>query len=301
MSISIHEYLSDVSVGTPASYARLTLFPLRVYSSSTLDYLLVDEAAQTRQIIVEETQDGGSVPRVRVRSTSDRLVFVPDGTTLVGGKQDRTVNVSVLLAPKSETNVPVSCIERGRWSSETMELSPAEHSDFRMRAKMCLGVAGSLGETDDAYVEQGTMWDDVDSALGHCQAKSVTQDYHAGFGTWQQQISEYEANLPCPLNAEGVAVCLDGHEMAIDLFDGATTLRSLWARLCRSYAFGALRDQSKQMLIPTSQVSCDKSPARKSARSRQWASGLLGPCERMKPSAPRWCTKAICPFVAVCQ
>jgi hypothetical protein len=38
-----------------------------------------------------------------------------DGEQLVGAKQNRILNMTVLVAAETEVTIPVSCVERGRW------------------------------------------------------------------------------------------------------------------------------------------------------------------------------------------
>jgi hypothetical protein len=57
---------------------------------------------------------------------------------------------------------------------------------------------------------------------------------------WQQELADYEAHLPAPEGACGVAVEVDGRLQAVDLFDKPGTLRKLWPGLVRGYVLATL-------------------------------------------------------------
>jgi hypothetical protein len=51
-----------------------------------------------------------------MRNVGDRPALLIDGEHLEGAKQNRVLNVTVLVAARRDTVVPVSCVEQGRWS-----------------------------------------------------------------------------------------------------------------------------------------------------------------------------------------
>jgi flavodoxin len=110
------ETISDLSMGKPQSAGALTMVPLSGNPAAALSYLLVDEALAKKEVVVEEVSEGGTVPEIRLTNFSEKTVLVVDGTELVGAKQNRIVNASFLLPPKSVTKIPVSCVEQGRWN-----------------------------------------------------------------------------------------------------------------------------------------------------------------------------------------
>lgn len=58
---------------------------------------------------VTELEDGAEVPELQLPDTSELPVLLVDGEMLLGGKQNRTLNLSVLCAQGAVTNLPVSC------------------------------------------------------------------------------------------------------------------------------------------------------------------------------------------------
>jgi hypothetical protein len=243
MTANIRALLSELSTEPPISHKRLRIIPLRLKNTSDLEYLPLDESS-TALVTVEESSASGSVPELRVRNRAKTRVFIPDGSTLIGAKQNRVVNLSVMVAPDSVTAIPVSCVERGRWQFLSPHFEHGACADSPLRAMMCAGTTDSLKRTGKVHVDQGMVWNHVEAMLGRAGARSPTRAYHALYENWHQELADYEARLRMPDQAFGVAVAIDGKLEAVDLFDKPSTLHKLWQRLARSYIVAALCPQA---------------------------------------------------------
>jgi hypothetical protein len=240
----LRDLLPDLAVDKPAEYQNVRIHPLRCGNSSNLDYLTLEDDTVNQSVTLEETSGGGTVSRLQVRNRSPQRVFVLDGTTLVGSKQNRVVNLSLLLAPESVTIIPVSCLERGRWRYTSHKFNHSWPCDVRLRSKMCSGTTASLKRFKQVQVDQAEVWAHVDNMLGAAGASSPTIAYHAAYAQWDEKLCDYQAHLSLPQDASGVAVEVDGGLEALDLFDKAETLRKLWPQLVRSYSMAAINSQA---------------------------------------------------------
>ena len=81
--------------------------------------LTLEEALRNGKVQVRET---GNVNSLEIENLGDQPVFVQAGDIVKGGKQDRTLTVSLLLPPKSG-RMPIAsfCVEHGRWSPRAAE------------------------------------------------------------------------------------------------------------------------------------------------------------------------------------
>ena len=91
------------------------------------------------------------------------MALLMDGEEIVGAKQDRALNTTVLLAPKSRTMIPVSCVEMGRWhySSKTFE-SHSRTMNADMRKSKSMSVNEHLNRTGRFTADQGQVWYEID-------------------------------------------------------------------------------------------------------------------------------------------
>ena len=79
-------------------------------------------------LTVQEVSEGGSVPELLVDNMGDIRVLFIEGEELVGPKQNRILNTSILVAAKSKTKIPVSCVEHGRWGYKSKFFGSAVHT-----------------------------------------------------------------------------------------------------------------------------------------------------------------------------
>ena len=80
-----------------------------------LEYVLAAKAMADKTLVVEEVSREGSVPTLLVTNHLEMPVLILEGDLLIGGKQNRLSNSSVLIPKKTKMPLPVSCVEHGRW------------------------------------------------------------------------------------------------------------------------------------------------------------------------------------------
>ena len=74
------------------------------------------------------------MPELMVENKGDMRVLFIEGEELVGAKQNRILNTSILVPAKSKTKIPVSCVERGRWRYHSPMF---RHRAARIRRPAC--------------------------------------------------------------------------------------------------------------------------------------------------------------------
>jgi hypothetical protein len=100
--------------GSALSVDGLVVIPLVGTKAVKARYVLLEEALQRGRLTISEVDEGGQVPYLRAVNQGPRPVLIHDGEELVGAKQNRIANVTVLVGV-GERIIPVSCVEAGRW------------------------------------------------------------------------------------------------------------------------------------------------------------------------------------------
>ena len=104
----LNQYLDQIKIGGKQVYKNLALFPLLSGQAVSLDYLTLDEALNDGVVEVSEVSEGGHVPDLKVVNKAPRMILILDGEELVGAKQNRIVNTTILVAAHSTLVIPVS-------------------------------------------------------------------------------------------------------------------------------------------------------------------------------------------------
>ena len=115
MEGTLRALVSKVEVSEPVSVDGLQVFGLKINGQSGLSYTTLDEALGSDALDVTEVDEHGHVPTLRVTNKGDTWVFLMAGEHLIGAKQDRVLNTSMMADRRSQMNVDVSCVEQGRW------------------------------------------------------------------------------------------------------------------------------------------------------------------------------------------
>ena len=119
--------LASITLGPAVVIDNLTMFPLLRTGANpaSLEYSVLDEALAAGVAEITEVSEHGSVPELKFVNRGPKPVLLVDGEELLGAKQNRIVNLTILVAANSALTIPVSCVEAGRWRSSSRAFTSA--------------------------------------------------------------------------------------------------------------------------------------------------------------------------------
>ena len=244
---NVLEGLGGVEVGGVRQAAGLQVFGLKWSAGDGHDYATLDEALEKQMLDISEVDAGGRVPTLKLVNKSERMVFLMAGEELVGGKQNRVLNASMMVPAKGEMPIPVTCVERGRWGYKSSRFSSgttSSHSHLRMM--MSKQITGSYKAVGTPKSDQGAVWSEVARKMDKMGSRSSSDALHDLFADYSKKLDELVGTFPLPEGSNGAAFAISGKIVGADLFDKPSTLRKLWSKLVRSYAADALEEPGEK-------------------------------------------------------
>ncbi len=239
---SISEELKSITVGDPTHFGNLTIFPLLrpCPEREHPGYLLLDEAIAQGTARVTEL-GGGSVPEICFENRAEMPVLLLDGEELIGAKQNRTVNLTVLAPAKQTIVIPVSCVEAGRWRMEALDFQPARHVMYsRVRAARAAQVTCSMATSGSRRSDQSAVWEEIAANSERLGGASPTQAMSALYDRHAISIEAYLRAFAWTERQAGLLFGIGRQTLGLDLLDHPETMRKFFSKLLRSYALDAV-------------------------------------------------------------
>jgi hypothetical protein len=227
--------------GTDVTFESLTIVRLLGTSSSEPDYDTLDAALARGTLQITEVTESGHVPEIKVRNHGQRPVLIIDGEELVGAKQNRTVNLSILIPAAADVIVPVTCVEARRWSHRSRSFAASPRTHFAAgRAAKSAQVSESLLRAGVARADQSQVWDEIAQKSARLQAYSETSAMSDIFEHQADTVESFVRGLPVAEHQVGAVFILNGEPKGIDLFDNPRTFSALITKIVRGYALDAI-------------------------------------------------------------
>lgn len=241
MEESVKGYLEQVKIGRGQSCKNLTVFPLLSDYSVGLDFLLLDEALACGALAVEEVSKTGSVPELKVVNNSRQMVLILDGEELVGAKQNRIVNTTILVGAMSELVIPVSCVEQGRWSYDSPRFGSRERVlSPSIRAMKADQVRYSLRAANEYRSDQGVIWNEIAEKAARRGAESPSMAMSAIYDKEMPTIEEYVREFSLVDAQVGAIFAINGQVVGLDSLGKAEPFARVFKKLLASYALDAV-------------------------------------------------------------
>ncbi len=120
----------------------------------------IEEAVAAGSVVVDEV-GSGIVSRLLLHNLGDRPVLLVDGEQLVGAKQNRILNTTILVPARTKLEIPVACVEQGRWGRSLGAMTPAETLFPEARRAHAEAVTRSVRQRGAHEADQMLVWQQV--------------------------------------------------------------------------------------------------------------------------------------------
>ncbi len=238
---SIAQRLDRIAIGENQQFKNLTMFPLLDNEPCEADYLLLEEALESGAAHVTEVVESGSVPELKFVNEADKPVLLLDGEELVGAKQNRIINLTLLVAAKATIVIPVSCVEQGRWRADSSKFSAAKRTHFATgRARKANRVSESMNRSGSRRTDQSEVWEDIEVKFRRMQTDSPTRAAAAMYEKNRAGLDDFEKAFTPADNQTGALFAINGKAIGFDLFDSSKPFKTMISSLVQSYALDAI-------------------------------------------------------------
>ncbi len=222
----------EASLGPAQHHENLTIFPILAEKERELPYLLMADALALGILTIGE-KNGGDVPLLLATNAGVESILILDGEQLIGAKQNRMTNRSILLPAESITEIPVSCMEHGRWHFQGDHFASApQHAPSKVRRKAREVEAdasyaaesrgpGARSSYRDLSAAQSMVWDEIrgfEEKLGSTSdtgaLDSIYESRRGQMGPWIQAfpsvpgqigLMAFQGKVPLAMDAVGSA------------------------------------------------------------------------------------------------
>lgn len=242
------EYVrSRLTVGEPDVAGPLAVFPV-FGAEPTVSYVAFAQV-HGAGMQVKEREGAADVNDLLVLNSTALNVLLYEGEEVLGAQQNRTFDVSVLVAAGARLTVPVSCVEAGRWdgSRHGEGFAPAPQAAYpalrrmknaQARASAALGL--------DARADQSAVWGEIARKSARHGARSQTDAMHDVFVHRRDRLDRLQRAVKLRSGQCGALGALGGRLDVFDLVSRAEVFAVLHGPLVQGYALDALEHRSRK-------------------------------------------------------
>jgi hypothetical protein len=225
-----------IQLGEPVEHRGVVVAPLFPRLKPRAEYATLEEALPLG-FRVAEVDAAGSVPELVAVNPLGSNVLLYDGEELLGAKQNRILNVTVLVAAQSETRIPVSCVEEGRWHVRSFYFGAARHAAYpELRRRKAERLSAAPLERGAA---QGEVWQALAEKAGRLGVHSPTGAQADVFAARERDLGLLRGAFPLQPGQSGALLAL-GDRLCLDYVSRPEAFARLYPKLLEGYLLDAL-------------------------------------------------------------
>ncbi len=220
-------------------YRNMEVIPVRINRNGHNDYLTLKRGISAGFVEITECEVS-TVGTVLARNKANVPLVLIDGDEIVGAKQNRIMNRSLIVPPLTTMEVSVSCTEQGRWHYDrTGDRAHFDYSDIAADFSTRRNKAHDLYENDSC---QSTVWNSIHDLERKTSFRSRTSALHDNFINLRSKLDGYLKNFHVDYGQCGAIFIINGEIKGLELFANPSIYHDYHEKIFRSYIMEAIVD-----------------------------------------------------------
>jgi hypothetical protein len=241
---ALQDHLAEpLRLGDPDVHGPLAVFP--IFGPAPRAAYLSFAHGRAHGAAIKELENGASVNDLLVLNPTDHAILLYEGEEVLGAQQNRTFDVSVLVGARSQLQVPVSCVEAGRWEGGRHDesFSPAPQAAYpALRSMKNRAARASVAAGTGPRALQGEVWAEVADRSARMNVQSDTGAMHDIYDNRRGRLDEFLAAISLHPAQTGALVLIAGRPVVLDHVSRPDVFAALHAPLVQGYALDALEN-----------------------------------------------------------
>jgi len=239
---ALHDHLVEpLRLGDPDVHGPLAVFP--IFGPAPRAGYVSFAQGRAAGAVIKELEQHAEVNDLLVLNPTDHAILLYEGEEVLGAQQNRTFDVSVLVAAHSQLQVPVSCVEAGRWDGGRHDesFSPAPQAAYPSLRNMKNRAAhASIAAGTGPRAMQGEVWAEVADKSQRMNIASAIGAMHDIYAGRRDRLDECLSAIALHDGQTGALVLIGGQPAVLDHVSRPEVFAALHAPLVQGYALDAL-------------------------------------------------------------
>lgn len=250
MEITLDDVQFNIESLTSQTYGNITIIPIQTDSTIHQDILTLKKGLDMGIVIVEECEPS-TVNKVQVTNKAITPLILVDGDEITGAMQNRIINTTTLVPPKTSIEVSVSCTEHGRWQYQSEDYwglnkkpvkSCFESSDYIANSRTRTAKHQAIFEQRDF---QSEVWSSISNLEEDISFKSKTSALNDSYENLKSQQDDYLKHFKLQDNQCGLIAIVNNEIKGIEFFHTPGIYRQYHEKILRSYIIDEIADAKK--------------------------------------------------------
>lgn len=237
-------------------YRNMEVIPVRLNNNGHNDYLTLRRGMSAGFVELTECEVS-TVGAVLARNNSNIPLVLIDGDEIVGAKQNRIMNRSLIIPPKTTMTVSVSCTEQGRWhygrsrtgrygrdyiNFDERELKENfEASDFAADFSTRKAKSENLFQNLDC---QSSVWNSISELENKTAFRSRTGALNDNYVHHRAIHNDHLRHFKLEFGQCGAIFIINGQIKGLELFYDPVVYQEYHEKIYRSYIMEAISNRS---------------------------------------------------------
>ncbi len=247
MSDVIDDVLNQIKFFEAENYENMSVIGVNIPENNKIDLMSLKTGLDLGLVEISEISKSGSINEVKVINNAVTPLLLLDGEEIIGSKQNRIINTTIIIPGKSEKIIPVSCTESGRWNYTSKKFRYSEHmASSRVRQNKLRSVTGSLRSTSSYQSNQSEVWRNIADTAEDLELNNETNALYDSYTKKGSDIDDYRQAFNLHEKQNGLIVYINGKLVGFELIYNSTRYKEYHNKIIESYIIDAISKKENE-------------------------------------------------------